>query len=117
MLPAGATDNGNGTYTYNNVTYTRVVDGNSVYYTYVGKATISSEKTDGKIYGGNTTYEVSYTNRYDKLHVKGKKIWSDSNNQDGLKKGNDHTRCLQQNVVIGPLFASELPKLCTLFPL
>ena len=87
LLPAGAVDNGNGTYTADGVTYTKVVEGNDVYYTYVGEAKITGTKTEGTIYVGNTSYQVTYTNDYTQTHLSGVKVWDDNDNNDGKRPG------------------------------
>ena len=87
LLPAGAVDNGNGTYTANGVTYTKVTEGNDVYYTYVGEAKITGAKTEGTIFVGNTSYQVEYTNDYSKTHLSGVKVWDDNGNNDGKRPG------------------------------
>ena len=87
LLPVDATDNGDGTYTSNStgLTYTKVSSENEVYYTYVGEAKTTGQKTEGTIFVGSTIYDVVYTNDYQKTHISGVKKWVDDDNQDGLR--------------------------------
>lgn len=85
LLPNDAVSNEDGTYTFNGVTYTKVEENDEVYYTYIGKATINDKVVSGKIFVGNTTYVVTYTNDYLKTEVNGNKKWEDASNQDGIR--------------------------------
>lgn len=87
LLPADAVSIGDGKYTSasTGLTYTKVTEGNDVYYTYTGKATVNGATTNGTIFVGSKVYNVEYTNDYQLTHLSGVKKWSDNNNNDGKR--------------------------------
>ncbi len=88
LLPNGATDNGDGSYTVNGVKYTKVTENGKIYYTYTGAANINDKVVSGKIFVGNTSYTVKFTNDYLKTEVNGTKVWEDNKDQDGIRPEN-----------------------------
>lgn len=90
LLPVDATENEDGTYTYNGKIYTKVTDSdNNVSYTYEADVTKTSgdiaDIVSGTIYTANTSYVVKYTNEYQLTNINVVKTWDDKNNQDGKR--------------------------------